>query len=89
VRVNARSAQAEADHETVLRVRATLDGFLASHGPHAVCSVAFIRDLLDPRGLWSLDPQRRRGQREKEQPPELPPGADPITHCLPVTADGT
>lgn len=81
-------AQAEEDHETIMRVRATMDGYLASHGDDAMVSVKHVRDLLDPRGLWKFD---------RPQPSETPKGppaeddlalADPMTGCLPVTAPG-
>lgn len=77
--------QAEEDHETVLRVRATMDGYLASHGRDAMVSVLYVRDLLEPRGMWSLDPQRDRDGTEKPPENPVPPGADPITGCLPAT----
>lgn len=70
----------------MLRVRAALDGYIASHGRDVQVSAAHIRDLLNPRGLWSLDPRQARAEQEK--PPELPPGADPLTGCMPVTPSG-
>jgi len=81
--------QAEQDHETIIRVRAMLQGYYAQAGHGAMVSVSHVLDLLDPRGLWSLDPVTRRNieqQQETGQPQELPPGADPLTGCLPVTA---
>lgn len=85
-----RGEQAARDAETVLRVRAAMDGYTASHGPEALVSVAHVRDLLNPRGMWSLDPERRRDGQPPETP-EGPPGglsptADPMTGCEPVTA---
>lgn len=81
------AAQADTDHETVLRLRATMDAYLASHGREAMISVLHVRDLLNPRGLWSLDPGRRQQAEEREQPQDgRSPTADPITGCEPVTA---
>jgi hypothetical protein len=79
--------QADEDHETVMRLRATMDGYLASHGRDAMISVLYVRDLINPRGLWALDPERDRREPKTEKPLELSPGADPITGCKPVTPD--
>lgn len=82
--------KADEDAETVARVRAALDRYWASHGPGAMVAVSHVRDLLDPRGMWSLDPEYRRNPAHQvhtaQGPPrESVPGADPITGCLPVT----
>ena len=83
--------KAAQDAETVERVREALDSYWASHGPGAMVAVSHVRDLLDPRGMWSLDPERRSPRRavhNAEGPPqELDPRADPMTGCLPVSAD--
>ena len=73
--------------ETIARVRGALSGYRESHGRDAMVSVAHVLDLLNPRGLWSLDPQRRKGEPEKPQPPQDTPAGvelDPITGCRPV-----
>lgn len=83
-------AQADEDHETIMRVRATMDAYLASHGEAAMVSVKHVRDLLDPRGLWTFD----RNKPQQQETPKGPPAeddlslADPMTGCLPVTAPG-
>jgi len=84
-----KAENADTDHETVIRVRAMLQGYYATAGPGAMVSVTHVLDLLDPRGMWSLDPVTRRKLEEEQQTgqsQELPPGADPLTGCLPVTA---
>lgn len=79
--------KADENAETLARVRGALQGYYASTGPGAMVAVSHVLDLLDPRGLWSLDPVQRRGTAAAKQdpPPELSPGADPMTGCLPVT----
>lgn len=78
--------QRQQDAETVARVRVALQSAYAVTGPGGMISVQHVLDLLDPRGLWSLDPARRRElDVKKDQPQGLPPGADPMTGCLPVT----
>jgi hypothetical protein len=79
----AKDDQALANAESIARVRGALSGYRASHGKDAMVSVAHVLDLLNPRGLWSLDPQR--GKDQPPEPQQLPPGADPITGCMPVT----
>jgi hypothetical protein len=76
--------------QTLARVRGALEGYAATApGQDVNVSVAHVLDLLNPRGLWSMDPQQRR-EREKPKGPsqELPPGYDPITGCRPATAPG-
>jgi hypothetical protein len=59
--------------QTVDRVRVALEGYLAEGGPGAAVSVGHVLDLLNPRGMWSFDPEHG-----KASPP--PPGdADPLT----------
>lgn len=87
----ARADQALTDAETIARVRGALQGYQASHGREALVNVAHVLDLLNPRGLWSLDPERRRQQAAEEKEkgqPQMSPTADPITGCEPVTAPG-
>jgi hypothetical protein len=81
--------KAAEDAETVTRVRAMLQGYYAATGPGAMVAVTHVLDLLDPRGMWSLDPgQRMRPQDSaKGPPPEKDPRADPMTGCLPVTPE--
>lgn len=87
--VTAKGEQAATDRETVVRVQATMDAYLASHGKDAMVSVMHVRDLLNPRGLWKFDPEHGRQPEPDVQkgPPEgISPTADPITGCEPVTA---
>lgn len=53
---------------------------------HDFVSAQAILELLDPMGRWEYAAVER-----KEGPaPEMPdPRADPLTGCLPVTADGS
>jgi len=62
------------DTRTVARVRGALEGYKAG-GANSV-SIAHVLDLLDSRGLWSHDPQRR-----------APVDGDPLTGCKPATAE--
>lgn len=71
------------DTQTVARVRGALEGYLAAGGPGASVSVRHLLDLLNPRGMWSLDPERRNTQETAPAAP--PPGLDPMTGCRPVT----
>jgi hypothetical protein len=69
-----RNASGE-DAQTVARTRDALEGYLAAAGQDASVSVKHVLDLLDPRGLWRFDPERR-----KPAPAEGPgPLADPLT----------
>lgn len=77
--------QAAVNIQTLARVRGALEGHQASHGRYAAVSVAYVLDLLDPRGMWSLD-RNRREPEQTEQPQGRSPTADPITGCEPVTA---
>lgn len=82
--IGRRKDQAAQDTQTLARVRGALEGYQASAGPGASVSVAHVLDLLNPRGMWSLDPGRRK---ELETTPAAPPpGVDPMTGCRPVTA---
>ena len=65
---------------TVARVRAALAGY-ADAGPGAMVSVRHVLDLLDPRGMWSYDPQQRREKRLAADG-----DLDPVTGSRPVTA---
>lgn len=82
--------QAAEDTRTVARVRGALEGY-AQAGPGAAVSVAHVLDLLNPRGLWSLDPEHRKAAKAAETAPGQPhPGErDPVTGCLPVTPPQT
>jgi hypothetical protein len=81
------------EHErTVARVRGALEGYVQAYGEQVAVPAHHILDLLNPRGLWHLDPERARAARyssdraEKTMAPA--PGLDPMTGCLPVTAPG-
>jgi hypothetical protein len=82
--------QAEQDAETVRRMQSVLDTYWATAGPGAMVAVSHMRDLLDPRGLWTLDPERRRQMTATQQGPaeEADPSLDPLTGCKPVTPPG-
>jgi hypothetical protein len=70
---------------TVARLQGALEGYLAAGGGNDVSvSAAHLLDLINPRGMWSLDPERRRQQAAVGPPP----GSDPLTGCLPVTHPG-
>jgi hypothetical protein len=78
-----RDAAAEA-LETVARVRGALQGYAATApGQDVHVSVAHVLNLLDPRGLWSHDPERRKAARDD---PELTGDRDPVTGCRPAVA---
>lgn len=77
--IGRRKDQAAQDTQTLARVRGALEGYLASTGPGASVSVAHVLDLLNPRGMWSLDPERRKDQETALQTPS--PGLDPMTGC--------
>lgn len=87
-KADARSEQDLANAQTIARVTGTLEGFQQSHGKYAAVSVAYVLDLLNPRGMWSLDRGRRAEPENAEQPQGRSPTADPITGCEPVTAPG-
>lgn len=78
--------KADQDAETIARVRAMLRGYYAVTGPGAMVAVTHVLDLLDPRGMWSLDPGQR-SDSAKGPPQETDPRADPMTGCLPVTPE--
>lgn len=78
--------QALANAQTIARVTGALQGYQASHGRYATVSVAHVLDLLSPRGLWSLDPERSPDNDQPREAAQIPPGADPVTGCMPVTA---
>jgi hypothetical protein len=65
------------DAETVARVRDALRGHLAEGGPGASVSIRYVLDLLDPRGMWSHDPEHAA----RDAPPQgvRDPYADPLT----------
>ena len=62
------------DAQTVERVRTTLEAHLADGGPESAVRIAYVLDLLKPRGLWQFDPERRRPAT-----PEPDPHRDPLT----------
>jgi len=79
--IRKRADQAAASTEALARVRGALQGYQAA-GAESV-SIAHVLDLMNDRGMWSLDPERRRqspGQAVSEV------GADPLTGCRPATA---
>jgi hypothetical protein len=78
--------QALQDTETVARVRGALEGYYTSTGAGAMVAVTHMLDLLNPRGMWSLDPQRRHGAGDPPEPEAADPDADPLTGCKPVSA---
>lgn len=71
----ARRNQAAEDTETVARVRGTLETYLAQGGRDTMVSVPHVLDLLDPRGLWQFDPERRKAAPAPVQAGE----GDPLT----------
>jgi hypothetical protein len=74
------------DARTVARVQGALEGYLAS-GAGSV-SVAHVLDLLNPRGLWSHDPERRKAVQEAPRAAqEL--DIDPVTGCRSAAAPRT
>jgi hypothetical protein len=84
-----RPDQQSADTETVERVTVLLQSYQRSAGPGAVVSVAHVLDLLNPRGMWSHDPEYHRNPAvHMQQGPatETDPSLDPLTGCKPVTA---
>jgi hypothetical protein len=74
------------DAQTVARVRETLGGYLAEGGPGAAVSVGHVLDLLNPRGMWSYDPDYRKAQSAPATGAD--PQGDPLTGCRPVTPPG-
>lgn len=46
--------------------------------------ITVVLDLLDPRGEWTKHPVKVPAGKDYQPP--LPPGADPLTGCQPVTA---
>ena len=68
--------------ETIARVRGFLQGYVAANGKDVHVSAVHVLDLLNPRGMWSLDP----GGATAEEAPPRSPTADPMTGCEPVTA---
>jgi hypothetical protein len=88
MRLGSRPDLAAQDMQTLARVRGALEGYAATApGKDVHVSVAHVLDLLNPRGMWSLDPQRRKQEKPEGQPPEEQfPGADPLTGCRPATA---
>lgn len=78
--------QASEDTQTVARVRGALEGHLAEAGPDAVVSIRYVLDLLNPRGMWSFDPERRKAQ---DVPAAADPHADPLTGARWAGAPGT
>lgn len=77
-----RPGSASEAEQTVARVRGVLEGYQEREGRDMAVSISHVLDLLDPRGLWSLDPAYRKVAREQA----ASTGADPMTGCLPVTA---
>lgn len=85
-----RRDQAAEDTQTVARVRGALEGYLAGSGPAVSVSVAHVLDLLNPRGMWSFD-RERRAQRLAAETQPMPADADgdPMTGCRPVSPPGS
>lgn len=85
-----RNDQAAQDRETIIRVRERLTAYQQTGGGKDVSvNIPHVLDLLNPRGLWTLDPVKRRDlETPKDQPQGRSPTADPITGCEPVTAPG-
>lgn len=78
--------QALEDAQTLARVRGALEGYLAAGGGGAAVNVGHVLDLLNPRGLWRHDPERKKPVKPgdyADQPPE-DYGGDPMTGCLPM-----
>jgi hypothetical protein len=75
------------DGQTVTRVRTALEGYAAEGGPGASVSVAHVLDLLDPRGMWSFDPEHAA----RDTPPQgvRDPNRDPLTGAMWAGAPGT
>jgi len=80
-----RREQGTEDTESVARVRGALEGYIAANGPGVLVSAQHLLDLLNPRGTWKYDPERRKNSAA------APLGdGDPLTGCRPVTApEGT
>jgi len=88
-----RGGQVGEESATVQRVRQALEGYAATApGQDVHVSVGHVLDLINPRGLWSLDPERARALRESARSPDdtqpIGPDVDPWTGCKPVTAQG-
>jgi hypothetical protein len=75
------------DAQTVERVRAALGGYLAEGGPGAAVSVGHVLDLLNPRGMWSFDPDYRKAQSAPTTAAD--PNRDPLTGARWAGAPGT
>ncbi len=75
------------DSRAVRRAREALEGYAATApGEDVHVSVAHVLDLLNPRGLWSLDPEGARARRESARLADDTQPLDPVTGCAPVTA---
>ena len=72
MRGRGRRDPAAEDTQTVERVRSALEGYLAEGGPGAAVSVRHVLDLLNPRGMWTFDP-------EHGKPAPQAGNADPLT----------
>lgn len=81
--------QAAQDAETIDRLHAALEDYFAATGPGAMVSVSHVMDLLNPRGMWSLQPRKRTPPEPGPAVQQPVPGTDPITGCKPVTPPGT
>ena len=87
-----RNNHANEDYRTVQRVRQAVEGYVAEYGENVPLNPAHILDLLNPRGAWSLDPDRARRARAARRLDDtgpmdpVPSDADPLTGCKPVTA---
>jgi hypothetical protein len=77
MRSRIRRDAASEDTQTVERVRNALEGYLAAAGPDASVSVKHVLGLLDPRGLWRFDPERRKPAQVQAR--EAIPLADSLT----------
>jgi hypothetical protein len=81
--------QAAEDTQTVTRVAGALKAYLAEAGPDAAVSIRHVLDLLNPRGMWSYDPERRKTAGTGAERQRTDPDADPLTGARWAGAPGT
>jgi hypothetical protein len=87
MRSRIRRDPATEDAQTVERLRAALGSYLAEGGPGAAVSVGHILDLLNPRGMWSYDPDYRKARSTPAAGTD--PYKDPLTGARWAGAPGT
>lgn len=87
MRSRIRRDPAAEDAQTVERVRGALQGHLAEGGPGSAVSVAYVLDLLNPRGMWTHDPEHT--VRDAVPQGVRDPHADPLTGARWAGAPGT